>query len=150
MGRFLGIDYGKKRTGLALCDPTKTIASPFTTVLTNDLHSFIESYITDENIEGFVIGYPRQMNNKPSETVRYINPFVKYLEKKYSNIPVFLVDERFTSKMAVQAMVSGGMKKQKRRDKANVDKISAAIILQSFLDQKNPQSTVGNLRTRNP
>jgi len=136
LGRYLGIDYGKKRTGLAVCDPTKTIASPFTTVLTNDLHSFIESYTADEDIEGFVIGYPRQMNNKPSEAVRYINPFVKYLEKKYSDIPVYLVDERFTSKMAVQAMVAGGMKKQKRRDKANVDKISAAIILQSFLDQK--------------
>lgn len=126
-----------KRTGLAICDPTKIIASPLTTVLTNNLNTFIESYIADENIEGFVIGYPRQMNNKPSEAVRYINPFVKYLEKKYSDIPVFLVDERFTSKMAVQAMVSGGMKKQKRRDKANVDKISAAIILQSFLDQKS-------------
>jgi len=129
MGRYLGIDYGKKRTGLAVCDPTKTIASPFTTVLTNDLR---------------FIGYPRQMNNEPSEAVRYINPFVKYLEKKYSDIPVYLVDERFTSKMAMQAMVSGGMKKQKRRDKANVDKISAAIILQSFLDQKDPQSTVGS------
>ena len=139
MGRYLGIDYGKKRTGLAVCDPTKTIASPFTTVLTNDLRSFIESYTADEDIEGFVIGYPRQMNNKPSEAVRYINPFVKYLEKKYSDIPVYLVDERFTSKMAVQAMVSGGMKKQKRRDKANVDKISAAIILQSFLDRKNKE-----------
>ena len=137
MGRYLGIDYGMKRTGLAICDPTKIIASPLTTVLTNNLNTFIESYIADENIEGFVIGYPRQMNNKPSEAVRYINPFVKYLEKKYSDIPVFLVDERFTSKMAVQAMVSGGMKKQKRRDKANVDKISAAIILQSFLDQKS-------------
>lgn len=137
MGRYLGIDYGMKRTGLAICDPTKIIASPLTTVLTNNLNTFIESYIADENIEGFVIGYPRQMNYKPSEAVRYINPFVKYLEKKYSDIPVFLVDERFTSKMAVQAMVSGGMKKQKRRDKANVDKISAAIILQSFLDQKS-------------
>ena len=137
MGRYLGIDYGMKRTGLAICDPTKIIASPLTTVLTNNLNTFIESYIADENIEGFVIGYPRQMNYKPSEAVRYINPFVKYLEKKYSDIPVFLVDERFTSKMAVQAMVSGGMKKQKRRDKANVDKISTAIILQSFLDQKS-------------
>jgi putative Holliday junction resolvase len=137
LGRYLGIDYGMKRTGLAICDPTKIIASPLTTVLTNNLNTFIESYIADENIEGFVIGYPRQMNYKPSEAVRYINPFVKYLEKKYSDIPVFLVDERFTSKMAVQAMVSGGMKKQKRRDKANVDKISAAIILQSFLDQKS-------------
>jgi len=144
LGRYLGIDYGKKRTGLAVCDPTKTIASPFTTVLTNDLRSFIESFTADKDIEGFVIGYPRQMNNEPSEAVRYINPFVKYLEKKYSDIPVYLVDERFTSKMAMQAMVSGGMKKQKRRDKANVDKISAAIILQSFLDQKDPQSTVGS------
>ena len=139
MGRFLGIDYGKKRTGLAVCDPTKTIAGPFTTVLTSNLHSFIESYVTDEDVEGFVIGYPRQMNNKLSEAVKYIDPFVKYLGKKYPDIPVYLIDERFTSKMAKQAMVSGGMKKQKRRDKANVDKISAAIILQSFLDQKNLQ-----------
>lgn len=137
MGRYLGIDYGKKRTGLAVSDPTKTIASPLTTVLTHELPSFIESYTGDENLEGFIIGYPRQMNNKPSEIVKYINPFIKYLEKKYSDIPVYLVDERFTSKIAMQAMVTGGMKKQKRRDKANVDKISAAIILQSFLDQKS-------------
>ena len=136
MGRYLGIDYGKKRTGLAVCDPTKTIASPFTTVLTSNLLSFIESYLADEDLEGFVIGYPRQMNNRLSEAVRYIDPFIKYLEKKYPDIPIYPVDERFTSKMAVQAMVLGGMKKQKRRDKANVDKISAAIILQSFLDQK--------------
>lgn len=136
MGRYLGIDYGKKRTGLAVSDPTKTIASPLTTVLTHELPSFIESYAGDENLEGFIIGYPRQMNNKPSEIVKYINPFIKYLKKKYSDIPVYPVDERFTSKIAMQAMVTGGMKKQKRRDKANVDKISAAIILQSFLDRK--------------
>lgn len=136
MGRYLGIDYGKKRTGLAVSDPTKTIASPLTTVLTHELPSFVESYAGDENLEGFIIGYPRQMNNKPSEIVKYINPFIKYLKKKYSDIPVYLVDERFTSKIAMQAMVTGGMKKQKRRDKANVDKISAAIILQSFLDRK--------------
>lgn len=136
MGRYLGIDYGKKRTGLAVSDPTKIISSPLTTVLTHELPSFIESYAGNENLEGFIIGYPRQMNNKPSEIVKYINPFIKYLKKKYSDIPVYLVDERFTSKIAMQAMVTGGMKKQKRRDKANVDKISAAIILQSFLDRK--------------
>lgn len=136
MSRYLGIDYGLKRTGLAVSDPLKTIASPFTTVLTHELPSFLESFNKDEDIEAFVVGYPRKMNNTPSDTVKYIETFIRYLNKKFPEIPVYYADERFTSKLAMKAMVDGGMKKKKRSDKKNIDKISAAIILQSFLDQK--------------
>jgi putative holliday junction resolvase len=137
MGRILGIDYGNKRTGLAVTDPLKIFASPLKTISTSDLGRFIADYVLSGEVEAFVIGYPVDMNNKPSESVKYINPFIRELKKKYPAIPVHLTDERFTSKLAFQAMIDGGLKKKKRQEKSIVDMVSASIILQSFLDSRD-------------
>lgn len=136
MGRILGIDYGRKRVGLAVTDPLKIFASPLETVMTHELDRFIEEYLTTEEVDAFVIGFPVQMNNKPSESVKYVDPFIKKLKKKFPDKTIHLVDERFTSQMAFRTMIDGGVKKEKRKDKSMVDKISASIILQSFLDKK--------------
>jgi putative Holliday junction resolvase len=136
MGRILAIDYGTKRIGLAVTDPLQIFASPLNTVSPNEFDSFIEGYLKMEEIDAFVIGYPVQMNNKPSESVRYINPFIQKLSKKFPEKNIHLVDERFTSLMALRTMVDGGVKKKDRQDKSMVDKISASIILQSFLDNR--------------
>ena len=137
MGRILGIDYGKKRIGLAVTDPLQMFASPLNTVCPEDFDSFIENYIKTEAVDEFVIGYPVQMNNQPSESVNYINPFIKKLKKTFPEKHIHLVDERFTSQMALKTMIAGGVKKSDRRDKSMVDKISASIILQSFLDNRS-------------
>ncbi len=139
MGRIIGIDYGTKRIGLAVTDPLKIFASPMETVRTCDFESYIKKYSETETIEGFVIGYPVKMNNQASETVKFIDPFIKRLEKLFPGIPVTRADERFTSSMALQTMIDGGVKKMDRRDKTMVDKISAAIILQSFLDRRKTE-----------
>lgn len=136
MHRIIGIDYGKKRVGVAVTDPLQIFASPLTTVSTVDFENFINDYLKTEAVEAFVIGYPVQMNNKPSESVKYIDPFIRKLEEIYPGIPVHLVDERFTSKIAMRTMIEGGVTKKGRQDKKMVDKISAAIILQSFLDKR--------------
>jgi putative holliday junction resolvase len=136
MGRILGIDYGTKRIGLAITDPLRIFASPLKTVRTSEFDEFIKEYLKTESIEEFVIGYPVTLNNKASESVRYINPFIKKIEKLFPGKPVHLVDERFTSGMALKTMIEGGVKKKKRQDKAMVDKISASIILQAFLDTR--------------
>jgi putative holliday junction resolvase len=137
MGRIIGIDYGLKRIGLAVTDPMQIFASPLDTVSPNDFYGFIEAYLKKETIEAFVIGYPVQMNNKPSESVIYLNPFIKKLSKTFPGKKIHLVDERFTSQMALKTMIDGGVKKSDRRDKSLVDKISASIILQSFLDNRS-------------
>jgi putative Holliday junction resolvase len=137
MGRIVAIDYGKKRVGVAVTDPLQMIASPLTTVPVHEFENFLINYVTTEEVVAFVIGYPTMMNNKPSESVKYIEPFIKRMKKLFAGIPVHLVDERFTSKMALRAMIDGGMKKKERRDKAMIDKISAAIILQSFLENRS-------------
>lgn len=134
MGRIMAIDYGTKRIGIAVTDPLKIIASPLDTVSPAEFDSFIENYIKKEEVDAFVIGYPVQMNNTPSESVKHINPFIKKLKARYPDKQVHLADERFTSKMALRTMIEGGVKKKNRRDKAMVDKISASIILRSFLD----------------
>lgn len=136
MGRIIGIDYGRKRIGLAVTDPLNIFASPLTTVNNQEFEPFIDNYLKTEKIERFVLGYPVQMNNEPSESVKYLEPFIKRLKKKYPSIPVNLADERFTSIMAMRSMIEGGMKKSDRRDKSVIDKVSAAIILQSFLERK--------------
>ncbi len=136
MGRILGIDYGTKRIGLAITDPLCIFASPLKTVRTSEFDEFIKEYLKTEYIEEFVIGYPVTLNNKASESVKYINPFIKKIEKSFPGKPVHLVDERFTSGMALKTMIEGGVKKKKRQDKAMVDKISASIILQAFLDTR--------------
>lgn len=136
MGRILAIDYGKKRTGIAVTDPMQIIANRLTTIPTHTLWDFLDDYFNKEEVEIVVVGYPRQMNNEASEAVRYINPFLKKFEKVYPAIQLELIDERFTSKLAFQAMLDGGVKKQKRQDKAMVDAVSATIILQNYLEQK--------------
>jgi putative holliday junction resolvase len=134
MGRILAIDYGTKRIGLAVTDPLQIFASPLNTVSPEDFEKFIEDYLKTEEVDAFVVGYPVQMNNQPSEAVRYINPFLKKLNSKYPDKQIHLADERFTSQMALRTMIDGGVKKRNRLNKSLVDKISASIILQSFLD----------------
>ena len=136
MGRILAIDYGRKRAGIAVTDSLKMVANGLTTVSSKDIFNFLTSYIKKENVECFVVGYPKQMNNQPSESIEYINLFIKQLKKKLPDIPVELIDERFTSKMAFQTMINGGLKKKARKNKALIDTISATIILQSFLEKK--------------
>jgi len=137
MGRIIGIDYGKKRIGLAVTDPLQIFASPLTTIAPAEFDSFMKEYLKKESVESFVIGYPRQMNNLPSESVKYIDPFIRKLKKSYPEIPVHCADERFTSRMAFRSMIEGGVKKEERKDKTMVDRISASLILQSFLDTRS-------------
>ena len=136
MGRIIGIDYGTSRIGLAVTDPMQIFASPLNTVSPEDFDNFINGYLKKEEVDAFVIGYPVQMNNKPSESVKYINPFIKKLKKTFPKMHIHLADERFTSHMALRTMIDGGVKKKGRQDKSMVDKISASIILQSFLDNR--------------
>jgi len=140
MGRILGIDYGRKRIGLAITDPLGIFASPLKTVKADEFDKFLYDFTRTEQVDAFVIGYPIQLNNQPSESVKYINPFIRKLEKSFPEKPIHLIDERFTSGMAMQTMIEGGVKKKNRQDKSLVDKISAAIILQSFID-KNKRGT---------
>lgn len=134
MGRIMAIDYGTKRIGLAVTDPLGIFASPLSTVSPSEFDSFIDDYSKQEEIEAFVIGYPVRLNNVASDVTKQIDPFIRKLKKKFPGKPVHLADERFTSRMAFQAMIEGGVKKTDRRDKSMIDKISASIILQSFLD----------------
>jgi putative Holliday junction resolvase len=136
VGRILAIDYGRKRVGIAVSDPMKMIANGLTTVHPKDLIEFLTDYFSKEKVDTLVVGYPRKMNNQASEAVNYINPFLKKFKKEFPDIPVQLEDERFTSKMAQQAMIDGGMKKGERQKKENIDRISATIILQSYLQHK--------------
>jgi len=133
MGRALAIDYGRKRCGLAVTDPSRIIASPLTTVPSAALEAFLKDYIPRENVTDVIIGYPVTVNNLPSESVKYIDPFIARFRKLFPGVPLHLADERFTSQIAMKAMIEGGVKKSDRRDKAMVDRISASIILQSWL-----------------
>lgn len=134
MGRIIALDIGRKRTGVAVTDPLKIIANGLTTIPTHTLIDFVAEYTLKESVELLVVGYPVQMNNTPSEAVIYINPVLKKLQKVLPHLKIELVDERFTSKLAMQAMIDGGMKKKDRQNKATVDTISATIILQSYLE----------------
>lgn len=135
MGRILGIDYGKKRVGLAITDTLKIIAKGLTTVRAHDLMHYLDDLFQKEDIECVVVGYPKTLRNEPSEALNYINPFLKHLQKKFPDLKIELMDERFTSKMAFNSMIEGGLKKKDRQNKALIDEISAAIILKSYLDQ---------------
>ena len=139
MSRLLAIDYGKKRTGIAVTDILQMIANGLTTVATTELMDFVLKYVEKEPVERIIVGHPKQMNNEDSENMKRIIPFVNQLKKKLPNIPVELVDERFTSVLAHQAMLDGGLKKKARQNKALVDEISATIILQSYLETKKYQ-----------
>lgn len=136
MSRILAIDYGRKRTGIAVTDPMQIIANGLTTVPTHELMDFLLKYVAQEKVERIVVGHPKQMNNEDSENMKYIKPFVAQLKKKLPDMPVEQVDERFTSVLAHQAMLDGGLKKKARQDKALVDEISATIILQSYLESR--------------
>ena len=129
----MSIDYGRKRTGLAVTDPLKIIAGNLATVPTHTLMSFIKDYVAREPVELIVIGLPTQLNGVPSESMKYITPFVNNLKKELPEVPVVMYDERFTSTIAHQAMIDGGMKKSDRRDKSRVDAIAATIILNDYL-----------------
>lgn len=133
MGRILAIDYGTKRTGIAVTDEMQIIASGLTTVNTNKLLPFLKNYISTETVEKFVVGEPKQMDNTVSESEVFIQKFLEKLNKEIPSIPVERVDERFTSKMAFQTMIDSGLKKKQRQNKALVDEISATLILQSYL-----------------
>ena len=136
MKRIIGIDYGKKRVGVAVSDPLMIFASPLETVPTANIINYLKTYTSTEEVEKFAVGYPLNMDNKPSEAARYVDIFLKQLKKAFPNIPVVLEDERFTSVLAFQSLIDSGVKKMDRRDKAAVDKVSAAIILQTFMDRK--------------
>ena len=137
MDRLIGIDYGRKRTGLAASDPLGIFASALDTVPAAKIIEYLQNYERTETITRFVVGWPVNLNGAPSEAAADVEAFLKLLRKKYPGIPVELEDERFTSVLAHRAMIDGGMKASKRRDKKSVDKISAAIILQGYLDKIN-------------
>ncbi len=134
MGRILAIDYGKKRTGLAVTDPLRITANPLLTIETKDLINWLKTYFEKEKVDVVVIGHPTQMNGQESESMNYIRPFIANYKKLFPTIPIQMYDERFTSVIAHQAMIAGGMKKKDRQDKAIVDKIAACIILEGYLD----------------
>ncbi|MCF6222869.1 MAG: Holliday junction resolvase RuvX [Flavobacteriaceae bacterium] len=135
MAQILSLDYGKKRIGIAVTDDFQLIASGLTTVNTEDIFSFLENYVKKENVVLFLVGEPKQMNNTPSESEILIIPFIEKLKKLFKDIPIKRVDERFTSKMAFQTMIDGGLGKKKRKNKSLIDKISATIILQTYLER---------------
>lgn len=137
MGRILAIDYGKKRVGIAVTDPAQLIANGLDTIRAQDTIDFLKKYFEKEEVELVVIGYPKQMNNMPSEAVRFVNDFIAKFEKSFPDREYRLLDERFTSKMAFQAMIDGGVKKKKRQDKSLIDKVSATLILQSWMEMRN-------------
>lgn len=133
MSQILAMDYGAKRTGIAVTDDMQIIASGLTTVATESLIEFLDSYLKKEKVELFLIGEPKQRDNRPSDIEYEIRPFLKKLSARFPEVPIERVDERFTSKMAVQTMIDSGMKKGRRKDKELVDEISATIILQTYL-----------------
>lgn len=135
MGRIVAIDYGRKRVGLAVTDPGKIIATSLTTVHAKDIFDFLKDYLQKEEVDGFVVGEARKLDNSMSESAEFIEPFVKKLRKTFPDKPVERMDERFTSKMALDAMIQGGTKKKDRQDKGRIDTISATIILQSYMEK---------------
>lgn len=136
MARLLAIDYGAKRTGIAVTDPLQIIATALETVRTHDLLEFLKKYMENQEVEGIVIGMPKRLDNTPSENASRVTAFINLLKKQLPEIPVYPVDERFTSSMALQSMLASGSKKSDRREKGNIDKISATIILQSFMESR--------------
>jgi len=132
----LAIDYGRKRVGIAVTDPLKMIANKLTTVSAHEVFDYLSNYFSKENIELVVVGYPKTVRDEPSESIRYINPFLKQFQKKFPEIKLELVDERFTSKIAFQTMIDAGLKKKDRQNKELIDAVSATIILQFYLEQQ--------------
>lgn len=146
MARIVAIDYGMKRTGLAATDESGKIAFGLQTVATHELPLFLKNYVSRQEVSAFVVGEPRQLNNEPTDATAEINSFVKRLGKLFPEIPVYRMDERFTSVMASKAILASGIRKQERKNKALVDEVSATIILQSWLEQqyfKNSNNSPG-------
>ena len=138
MGRILSIDYGKKRTGIAVTDPLQIIANGLVTVATSELLDFLKTYVAQENVERIVIGRPLQLNGRPSENLARVGQFVSTWRKTMPTIPIEYYDERFTSVIAQQTIIAGGIKKKTRReDKGLVDEVSATIILQDYMRSKD-------------
>jgi len=137
LGRILAFDYGEKRIGIAVTDELQIIASGLTTILTKKIFSFLTAYIKKENVELFIVGEPKQMDNTESESERFIKIFINKLSTTFPNIPIKRIDERFTSKMALQSMIESGLNKKQRQNKSLIDEISATLILQSYLNHKN-------------
>ena len=137
----MGIDYGRKRTGVAVTDPLQIVAGNLATVPTHTLMQFIKDYLAHEVVDRIVVGKPTQLNGQPSESMKFITPFVDRLKKELPDMPVVMYDERFTSTIAHQAMIDGGMKKSDRRDKSRVDAIAATIILNDYLQSRYNQPT---------
>ena len=140
-GRIVAIDYGTKRTGLAVTDPEQMIATPLETVHTHELMNYLQAYFEKEQVDLLVVGYPRQMDYSDSESMKQIRFFVGAFKKSFREIPVKFMDERFTSSMARDALLAGGMKKSDRQVKGQVDRVSAALILQTFLEKENNMRT---------
>ncbi|HNQ67671.1 MAG TPA: Holliday junction resolvase RuvX [Bacteroidales bacterium] len=140
MKRYLALDIGKKRTGIAVTDTNRIIAVALETIATNLLEVFLKNYIGNNPVEKIIIGMPVQLNNTPSESVKYIEPVLNRLKKVFNEIEFIFVDERFTSKIAFQTMIDVGLGKKKRQNKSTVDKISATLILQSFMDSEKFKS----------
>lgn len=139
MGRWLSIDYGRKRTGLAVTDPLKLIANGLATVPTHQLGDFLQNYLQQEEVERFIVGKPMTLQNQPSDNMQYVEQGIKMLQKRFPQIPIVCVDERFTSTLAHRAMLDGGLKKKERQNKALVDEISAVIILQGYMEANRYQ-----------
>ena len=140
MARILAIDYGQKRTGIAVTDPLQMIANGLTTVDTPKIYTFLAEYFAKEEVETIVVGLPKTLRNEPAEVTRLINPFVEKLRRLYPDKKIELIDERFTSKMAFQTMIDSGINKKARQNKALIDQISATIILQNYLENLKFQS----------
>lgn len=136
LGRIVAIDYGNKRVGIAVTDPLQLIATPLDTVHAKDILTFLKAYVAREPVEAIVVGMPRTLENTPTDVTSAVVGFVRKLKRELPDVPVFTHDERFTSRMAFQAMIAGGVKKKDRQNKATVDKVSATIILQSYLEQQ--------------
>jgi len=136
MGKLLAIDFGTKRIGLAETDPLQIIASGLDTVENKKIFEYLDKYLKSEQVDEIIVGEPKRMDDTPSESEQYIKPFIEELNKKYPNIPVKRFDERYTSKMAFQTMIDSGIGKKARRNKGLIDKISATIILQSYMESR--------------
>ncbi|MGC3947397.1 MAG: Holliday junction resolvase RuvX [Chryseolinea sp.] len=138
MGRILAVDYGVKRTGLAVTDPLRIIATALETVATADLMTYLNAYATKETVDEFVVGMPKTLKNEDSQTAPMVRAFVEKLKIAFPSKPIHLVDERFTSSLAKHSLLESGASRKDRRDKGNVDKVSAVIILQSFMSAMPP------------
>ena len=136
MGRILAIDFGKKRTGLAVTDSLRITANPLITIETKQLSDWLRDYFAKETVDEVVIGHPKQMNGEDSESMQYIRPFVERFKQTFPDKPITYYDERFTSVLAHQAMIAGGMKKKTPQDKTQVDKLAACIILEGYMEAK--------------